>query len=156
VALRIHLLQNVHLTDCSDPKFSVSCDKGTYCNVTNNFTVCAFPIGVYFGVCFRNRRLHICVAKKCKLSVPFLPFLLVSWCGVRLSPFGTLASVWLAVPAPIDDNESGAVDEMRIGRRNRSTRRKPTPAPLSPPQISHDLTWARTLAAAVGSQRLTP
>jgi hypothetical protein len=26
--------------------------------------------------------------------------------------------------------------------------------PLCPPQIPHDLTWARTRAAAVGSQRL--
>jgi hypothetical protein len=33
---------------------------------------------------------------------------------------------------------------MRIGRGNRSTRRKPAPVPLCPPQIPHDLTWART------------
>jgi hypothetical protein len=39
---------------------------------------------------------------------------------------------------------------MRIGRRNRSTRRKPAPVPLCPPQISHDLTWDRTRAAMVG------
>jgi hypothetical protein len=44
---------------------------------------------------------------------------------------------------------------MRIGRGNRSTRRKPAPVPLYPPQIPHDLTWDRTRAAAVGSQRLT-
>jgi hypothetical protein len=44
---------------------------------------------------------------------------------------------------------------MRIGRGNRSTRGKPAPVPLCPPQIPHALTWARTRATAVGSQRLT-
>jgi hypothetical protein len=29
---------------------------------------------------------------------------------------------------------------MRIGRGNRSTRRKPSPVPFRPPQIPHDLT----------------
>jgi hypothetical protein len=41
-----------------------------------------------------------------------------------------------------------------IGTENRSTRRKPAPAPLCPPQIPLDQTRARTRAAAVGSQRL--
>jgi hypothetical protein len=50
----------------------------------------------------------------------------------------------------IDDNDDyGAVGGMRIGRGNRSTRRKPTPVPLCPPQIPHDLTWDRTRDAAV-------
>jgi hypothetical protein len=44
---------------------------------------------------------------------------------------------------------------MRIGRGNRSTRRKTAPVPLCPPQIPHDLTLARTRAATVGSRRLT-
>jgi hypothetical protein len=79
---------------------------------------------------------------------------LVSWDGVRLSPLGTSPTNWPIVPAP-DDNECGAVDGMRIGKGNRSTRRKPTPVPLRPPQIQHDLTWARTRAAVVGSRRLT-
>jgi hypothetical protein len=52
-------------------------------------------------------------------------------------------------------DECGAVGGKRIGRGNRSTRRKPAPVPLCPPQIPHDLTWARTRAAAVGSRRLT-
>jgi hypothetical protein len=56
---------------------------------------------------------------------------------------------------PRTTDECGAVGGMRIGRRNRSTRRKPTPVPLCPPQIPHDLTWARTRAAAVRSRRLT-
>jgi hypothetical protein len=57
-------------------------------------------------------------------------------------------------PRMIED-ECGAVDEMWIDRRNRSTWRKLAPVLLCPPQIPHDLTWARTQAAAVGSQRLT-
>jgi hypothetical protein len=44
---------------------------------------------------------------------------------------------------------------MRTGTGSRRTRKKPAPLPVSPPQIPHDLTWARTRAAAVGSQRLT-
>jgi hypothetical protein len=40
---------------------------------------------------------------------------------------------------------------MRIGRRDRSTRRKLAPVPFCPPQIPHDLTQA----AAVESRRLT-
>jgi hypothetical protein len=38
----------------------------------------------------------------------------------------------------------GAIGGMKFGRGNRSTRRKPTPAPLCPPQIPHDETRART------------
>jgi hypothetical protein len=44
---------------------------------------------------------------------------------------------------------------MRIGRGNRSTRRKPAPVPLCPPQIPHDLTRPGTRAPRVGSRRLT-
>jgi hypothetical protein len=82
---------------------------------------------------------------------------LVSLGGVRLSPLGTSAAVGLLYqPRMIDDDDDyGTVGGMRIGRGNRSTRRKPAPVPLCPPQILHDLTWDRTRAAAVGSQRLT-
>jgi hypothetical protein len=38
----------------------------------------------------------------------------------------------------------GAISGMKIGRGNRSTRRKPVPAPLCPPQNPHDQTRART------------
>jgi hypothetical protein len=41
-------------------------------------------------------------------------------------------------------NECGAVGEKRICWGNKSTRRKPVPAPLYPPQIPNDLTWDRT------------
>jgi hypothetical protein len=42
---------------------------------------------------------------------------------------------------------------MKIGRGNRSTRRKPVPAPLCPPQIPLDQTRNRTRAAAVGRRK---
>jgi hypothetical protein len=60
---------------------------------------------------------------------------------VRLSPplFGLLYR-----PRMIDDDECGAFGGMRTGRGNRSTWSKPAPMPLCPPQILHDLTWART------------
>jgi hypothetical protein len=51
----------------------------------------------------------------------------------------------------MDDDECGAVGGM-TGRGNRSIRRKLAPGLLCPPQIPHDLTRARTRAAAVGSQ----
>jgi hypothetical protein len=75
---------------------------------------------------------------------------------VRLSPLGTSATVGLLYQPRMIDDDYGAVGGIRIGRWNRSTRRKPAPVPLCRPQIPHDLTWDRTRAAAtVGSQRLT-
>jgi hypothetical protein len=63
-------------------------------------------------------------------------FFLVSLGGVRLSPLGTSATVGLLYqPRMIDDGDYGAVGGMRIGRGNRSTRRKPAPVSLCPPQI---------------------
>jgi hypothetical protein len=57
-------------------------------------------------------------------------------------------------PRMIDD-ECGAVSGMRIGRGNRSTRRKTAPVPLCPPQIPHGLTLAQIRAAAVGNRPLS-
>jgi hypothetical protein len=55
---------------------------------------------------------------------------LVSWGVVRLSPLGTAATTALLYqPRMIDGDECGAVDGVRIGRGNRSTRRKPVPVP---------------------------
>jgi hypothetical protein len=74
--------------------------------------------------------------------------------GVQLGPLGMAAADWPIVPAPgdYDDKEFGG---MKTGKGNRSTRRKPAPATLCPPQIPIDQTRDRTRAAAVGSQRLT-
>jgi hypothetical protein len=76
--------------------------------------------------------------------------------GVGLSPLGTAATSGLLYKSQmIDEGDCGAIGGMKFGRGNRSTRKKPAPAPLCPPQISHDQTRARIRAAAVGSQRLT-
>jgi hypothetical protein len=56
-------------------------------------------------------------------------------------------------PLMIDDDECGTVGGMRNCRGNRSTKGKPAPMPLCPPQITQDLNWTRTHAAAVGSRR---
>jgi hypothetical protein len=90
-------------------------------------------------------------------KILYLSFFLVSWGGVGWDwvhwvrrPLTGL----LYQPRTIDD-ECGAVGGMRIGRGNWSIRRKPVPVPFCPPNIPHDLTWARTRAPAVGSRRLT-
>jgi hypothetical protein len=64
--------------------------------------------------------------------------------GVRLSSLVTETTVW--------PTETGVI---KISKGNRRTQRKPTPVPLWPPQILHDLTRARTWADTVGSRRLT-
>jgi hypothetical protein len=71
---------------------------------------------------------------------------------IQLGPLGTATTIRPIVTAPgdYDDTEIGGM----IGRGNRSTRRKPAPVPLCPPQISH-AARIRTRAAAVESQRLT-
>jgi hypothetical protein len=66
----------------------------------------------------------------------------------KLGPLAT--SVY--VPAP-GDCEDGEFSEMKIGRGNRSTRRKPAPMPIFPPQIPLDKTWARTQAAGFPPRR---
>jgi hypothetical protein len=48
-----------------------------------------------------------------------------------MGPLGTSATEWPIVP-DYDDGEFGG---MKIGRGHRSTRRKPAPALLCPPQI---------------------
>jgi hypothetical protein len=77
-----------------------------------------------------------------------------NWYSGGWSPIGSTrhcGQQWPIVPAPGDyDWEIGGM----IGRGNRSTRRKPAPVPLCPPQTPH-ASQTRTRAAAVGSQRLT-
>jgi hypothetical protein len=72
--------------------------------------------------------------------------------GVQLYPIGTAATNRPIVPA-LGDYDVGEIGGM-IGRGNRSTRRKPAPVPLCPPNTPH-AARTRTRAAAVGSQRLT-
>jgi hypothetical protein len=74
--------------------------------------------------------------------------------GVQTGSTRHVSHFWPVVPAPgdCDDGEFGG---MKIGRGNRSTRRKFAPAPLCPQQIPLVQIRTRTRAAEVGSQRLT-
>jgi hypothetical protein len=56
-------------------------------------------------------------------------------------PNDTSATKWPIVSAP-GDYDDGEVGGMKIGRGNRSSRGKPAPAPLCPPQIPLDQTRA--------------
>jgi hypothetical protein len=56
----------------------------------------------------------------------------------------------VSAPGDYDNGEIGGM----IGKGNRSTRRKPAPVPLCPPQTLH-AARTRTRDVAVGSQRLT-
>jgi hypothetical protein len=94
------------------------------------------------------------------------------WCTLLRTCFGThmyffiillflvgwdLATTGLLYqPQMKDDGDCAAIGGKRVGRGNRSTRRKPAPVPLCPLQIPHNLTRTRTRGAAVGSQRLPP
>jgi hypothetical protein len=68
-----------------------------------------------------------------------------------VGPLGTAATNRPIVPAPgdYDDGEIGGM----IGSGNRSTRRKPAPVLLCPPQTPH-VARTRTRTATVGSQRI--
>jgi hypothetical protein len=57
-------------------------------------------------------------------------------------------------PRMISD-ECGAFAGMKTGRGNWSTRKKPAPVSLCPPQISYDLNLDRTRATAMRIRRLT-
>jgi hypothetical protein len=78
-----------------------------------------------------------------------------NWYSGGWSPIGSTRHCghqWPIVPAP-GDYDNGEIGGM-IDRGNRSTRRKPAPMSLCPPQTPH-AARTRTRAVAVGSQRLT-
>ena len=66
-------------------------------------------------------------------------------------PCTTATSGLLYQLQKIGEIDRGAIGGKKIGRENRSTRRKTAPAPLCPLDQTRD----RTRAAAKGSQRLT-
>jgi hypothetical protein len=67
-----------------------------------------------------------------------------------------LRPLWPIVQTPMtDEDDCGAIGGMKIGRGNRSTRRKPTPAPLCPPQNPTQQTGLDPRTAVVGSLGLT-
>jgi hypothetical protein len=89
---------------------------------------------------------------KVDILINFFNWYSGGWGGVQLGPLGTATTNRSIVPAPgdYDDGEIGGM----IGRGNGSTRRKPAPVPLCPPQTPH-AAGTRTRASAVGSQPLT-
>jgi hypothetical protein len=86
-------------------------------------------------------------------------FSLVPRGGSRPSLLDMWATIWPIVPVPNDDDDGdgdddcGAVGGM-MWKENQSIQRKPATVPLCPTQIPHDLTQARTQAAAKGSRGL--
>jgi hypothetical protein len=78
-------------------------------------------------------------------------------CLFLICPVGLLSTAattgLLYQPQMIGDGDCdcGEIGGIKIGRENRSTRRKPAPAPLYPPQIPRDYTRVRNRVAAVGS-----
>jgi hypothetical protein len=97
--------------------------------------------------------LFLCVTDN-KTSSVWRSFFLIGTVGGR-SPIGSTrlcGQQWPIVPAP-GDYDHGEIGGM-IGRGNRSTRRKPAPVSLCPPQTPY-AAQKRTRDAAVWSQRLT-
>jgi hypothetical protein len=74
--------------------------------------------------------------------------------GVKTGSIRHVGHFWPIIPAP-GDGEDGEFGGIKIGRGNRSTRRKPAPAQLCPLQITLDQTQVRTRAAVLGNQQLT-
>jgi hypothetical protein len=70
------------------------------------------------------------------MSVTFFLFGIVGG-GVQLGPLGTEATYRLIVVPALGDYDDGEIGGMMIGRGNQSTRRKPAPMPLCPPQTPH-------------------
>jgi hypothetical protein len=82
--------------------------------------------------------------KKIKVNQVFFSFIIYYWWGGTKS-LGTVATSGLLYKHQmIDEDDCGAIGGMKTDRENRSTRRKPAPAALCPPQIAHDQTRAPT------------
>jgi hypothetical protein len=72
------------------------------------------------------------VLKVAKMTFIIIIIIIIS--GMGLSPLGTAANIGLLYqPQMIDDGDCGAIGGMKIGKGNRSTRRKPALVLLCPP-----------------------
>jgi hypothetical protein len=98
----------------------------------------------------------VCLRKRLWFNVRLYPvffyFLGVGWDWVHFVLLQLFCLLYL--PRMIND-EYVAAGGMRIDRGSWSTRRKPAPESLCPPQIPHDLIWARIRVVEVGNRRLT-
>jgi hypothetical protein len=110
------------------------------------------PASFYFLATFTSGYAAVLRRKMITCCNPTHFFLGVSldWVHLVRQPlFGLLYQ-----PLMMVDDKRGAVGGM-AGTGNRRTRRKPAPVPLCPPQITHNLTWARTRATVAGSREPT-
>jgi hypothetical protein len=104
----------------------------------------------FLMMCVDLTKVCLCVSLRLIMILNFL----LNWYSGGWSPIESTRHCghqWPIVPALGDyDGEIGGM----IARGNWSTRRKPAPVPLCPPQTPH-AARTRTRAATVGSQRLT-
>jgi hypothetical protein len=90
----------------------------------------------------KNCKLHLTTLQDIRqdnvAQIIIIIIIIIIISGVRLSSLGTVATTGLLYQAQIlDDGDCGAIGRIIISR-GKSTRRKTAPAPLLPPQISHD------------------
>jgi hypothetical protein len=112
------------------------------------------PSSVFSYILLRYRNVSSVIQSRfsnieCKILMLLFFGLLRDWVHLVHRPL-----IGLLYQTRTIDDECGAVDWIRTGKRNGSTRRKPALATLCPPQIPLDQTRDRTRAAALGSQRL--
>jgi hypothetical protein len=83
-----------------------------------------------------RRRAHCCEPLGSLRGTEFFFLICIVGCGVQTGSTRHVGHLLPIVPAPgnCEDGEFGGMN----GRGNRSTRRKPAPTPLCPPQIPLD------------------
>jgi hypothetical protein len=86
---------------------------------------------------FLNMNIKQSINKTNYLQVVYIFFHFFNLWGGTLGTEATTAGLFYQ-PRMIGDGDCGEIGGIKIGRGNRSTRRKPAPAPLCPPQIPHD------------------
>jgi hypothetical protein len=120
VSVHVTARTNVHFLTWSLPKSEHSIDNTQDRSSGPIWTppLCGIPLSAGTVLTFNRNCMNV--------------YFFISWGGVRLNALGTAATVWHILPAPVDT-------WWWIGRGNWSTRKKPAPVLLCPPQIPHDL-----------------
>jgi hypothetical protein len=92
--------------------------------------------GLYLHRIMQHQRILIRSCHDVIISEDHIQVSFYWWGGTK--SLGTAATSGLLYkPQMIDEDDCGAIGGMNIGKGNRSTRRKPAPAPLCPPKIPH-------------------